>query len=188
MLSGWEYQLFCFCLWPLNDEGASLLERAAQSSLGLPLGVAAAAQHRPAYHQLLLSFLHAFAPLPTPPCAAPAAASPTKAATPAAAAAAAAAAKAFAPSAAAAGGAELLLDAVSQFWLCQNPAPAANDPNQVRVRLRVRARGRVRDRARVRSSNARSSNPSPNHNPDQVSTPQMIFQPTSSAVLGRTTP
>ena len=26
MLSGWEYQLFCFCLWPLNDEGASLLE------------------------------------------------------------------------------------------------------------------------------------------------------------------
>ena len=26
VLSGWEYQLFCFCLWPLNDEGASLLE------------------------------------------------------------------------------------------------------------------------------------------------------------------
>ena len=56
--------------------------------------MAAAAQHRPAYHQLLLSFLHAFAPLPTPPRAAPAAASPTKAATPTAAAAAAAAAAA----------------------------------------------------------------------------------------------
>tara|TARA_B100000524_G_scaffold134284_1_gene66917 strand:+ start:144 stop:2801 length:2658 start_codon:yes stop_codon:yes gene_type:complete len=114
VLRAWEYYLFCFCLWPNSQGGEYALETFKPlptapevASRILHMNSATATEAQPLYHQLLSSYLKYFVPVATPLDSAEVAALRSNAA----------------PRQGLGPGGTLLIEAMAQFWLCENAPP-----------------------------------------------------------------